>query len=128
MRPVWPGTAQANVSPRMLRKLVQQLLLVALVLLGLAAALFGYMLYQERQAKELAITLCDSIKAGDEPADVLARAASAGALRSSLIWLPPDSSPKTLEALFKGGLPLSAHGCRIEASDRVTKAVYFHRR
>ena len=39
-----------------------------------------------------------------------------------------DASTKTLEVLFKGGMPRSAHGCRVEATGRITGAVYFHTR
>ena len=112
----------------MIRKLASQVLIGALVLLGLAAAFLGTMIYGERQAKELAVAFCASIKAGDDPAEAVTRASHAGALPSSLVWFPPDASSKTLEVLFKGGMPRSAHGCRVEATGRITGAVYFHTR
>ena len=112
----------------MIRKLAMQVLIGVLVLIGLAGAFLGTMIYGERQAKELAVAFCASIKSGDDPAEVLARASRAGALPSSLVWVPPDASSKTLEVLFKGGMPRSAHGCRVEATGKVTGAVYFHTR
>ena len=76
----------------------------------------------------LAIKFCDSVKVGDDPIAVQSRATHSGAIPSSPTWVPWESQPRTLEVLFKGGIPLSAHGCRIQASERVTSAVYFHTR
>ena len=112
----------------MIRKLAFQVLIGALVLLGLAGVFLGFMIYCERQAKELAVAFCASIKAGDNPAEALARVSRAGVLPSSLVWFPPDASAKTLEVLFKGGMPRSAHGCRVEATGKITGAAYFHTR
>lgn len=108
--------------------LLSIVLVPALVVLGLVVVLFSYMAFGERSAKELAITFCDEIRVGDDPIAVHSRATRSGAIPSSLTWIPPDSHPRTLEVLFKGGIPLSAHGCRIQASERVTAAVYFHTR
>ena len=112
----------------MLRKLFRIALIPVLVVLGLAVALFSYMIYGERSAKELASTFCDAVRVGDDPIAVHSLATRSGAIRSSLIWMPPESHPRTMEVLFKGRIPLSAHGCRIQASERVTAAVYFHTR
>lgn len=112
----------------MLRTLLRFMLIPALVVCGLAVAFFGYMIYGERSAKERATEFCAAVRVGDDPAEVLARATRSEALHSSLRWSPPDGPNKKLEVLFKGGFPLSAHGCEVQASERVTGAVYFHRR
>jgi len=106
----------------MLRKFLR------LALFGLAAALFADLMYAENKAKEHARAFCDSVKVGEDPVSVVARATRSEALRSSLAWQPADGNPKTLEVLFAGGIPLSAHGCRIQASEKVTNAAYFHTR
>lgn len=112
----------------MLWKFLRPVLVAALVLVGVVTAFLAHMIYGERKGKELASTFCSSVKVDDDPIDVLARATRSEALRSSLVWLPPDGTPKTLELVFKGGFPLSAHGCRIQASEKITSAVYFHSR
>ncbi|NRF67478.1 hypothetical protein HLB44_10820 [Aquincola sp. S2] len=112
----------------MLRKLVRFVLFAALALFGLVAALLAYLAYAEHQAKEHARAFCDSVKVGDDPLGVVVRATRSEALRSSLTWRPADGNTKTLEVLFAGGIPLSAHGCRIQASEQVMSAAYFHTR
>ncbi|MBL8361843.1 MAG: hypothetical protein JNN18_15225 [Rubrivivax sp.] len=112
----------------MLREFLKVLLIPVLVGFGLIVALLAYMAYGERSAKDLAIKFCDSVKVGDDPIAVQSRATHSGAIPSSPTWVPWESQPRTLEVLFKGGIPLSAHGCRIQASERVTSAVYFHTR
>lgn len=120
--------ALAFVRPRMLRTLLRFMLIPVLVVVGLALALFGYMIDGVRSAKERATEFCAAVRVGDDPAEVLARATRSEALRSSLVWMPPDGPTKKLEVLFKGGFPRSAHGCEVQAAERVTRAVYFHRR
>lgn len=112
----------------MLRMFLKMLAVPVLVVLVLAGALFAYMLHGERSAKELATSFCDAVRVGDNPDVVQSRAAASQAMPSSFTWTPTDSHSRTLEVLFKGGIPLSAHGCRIQASERVTSAVYFHTR
>lgn len=113
----------------MLKTIFRYLLFTALALAGVIAALFGYLIYGERQAEGKAKAFCASIRVGEDPLQVLALAARSEALKPLPPWHPVDGPPpKTLEVLFKGAIPLSAHGCQIQAGDKVTSANYFHTR
>ena len=95
--------------------------LSSLVVLAIA-----YMAYADSRVREKAQAFCASIRVGDDPEQVLILARSTDAHRSSLIWRGLEGGPRVLELMFVGGMPLSTHICRIDATDRVTRSEYSH--
>lgn len=112
----------------MLRKILRGVLIAVAVLVALVVALFAYMFYGEHRGAEQARAFCATVQVGEDPQAVTDRARQAVDPRSALAWQPPEGQPRTLEVLFKGGIPLSAHGCRVQAAEKVTGATYFHTR
>lgn len=92
------------------------------------AAIAAYVVRAERIAEKNALEFCGSVQIGDDPANVLARARLTDAEISSLQWQPSTGSGHTLDLRFSGGIPLSVHRCRIEATKAVTGTAYLHRR
>lgn len=111
----------------MVRKLIKTTGILASGFLILLLGFGSYgLLYAEPKAAKKAHSYCDSVKAGDCPSDLIARASASGAAEQGLVWRASDNGKQSLTVVFIGVPPFSRHICTVIAGELVEKAEYSH--
>jgi hypothetical protein len=111
----------------MARKLIKAtgILVSGFLILLLGFGSYG-LLYAEPKAATKAHAYCDSVRTGDSPSDLIARARASGAAEKGLAWRDSDNGKQSLTVVFIGAPPFSRHICTVIAGELVEKAEYSH--